>query len=110
MYSILKFGGASVKDAEGVRNLKKILEIYKDEELIVVISAMGKMTNQLEKVLDSWYYAPGSLQVNFEIVKNFHLDIARQLENKPEEITVVLLPILDRLFEIVSGKHSNHYD
>jgi len=64
----------------------------------------------LEKVLDSWYYAPESLQSNFEIVKNFHLDIARQLENKPEEITAVLLPILDRLFEIVSGENSNYYD
>ena len=110
MYKVFKFGGASVKDAEGVRNLKKILEIYKDEKLVVVISAMGKMTNQLEKVLDSWYYEPESLQNNFEIVKNFHLDIARQLENKPEELTAVLLPVLDRLFEIVSGKNSNHYD
>ena len=110
MYRVFKFGGASVKDAEGVRNLKKILEIYKDEKLIVVISAMGKMTNQLEKVLDSWYYAPESLQSNFEIVKNFHLDIARQLENKPEEITAILLPVLDRLFEILSGKNDQNYD
>jgi aspartate kinase len=110
MYKVFKFGGASVKDAEGVKNLKKILEIYKDEELIVIISAMGKMTNQLEKVLDSWYYAPDSLQSNFEIVKNFHLDIARQLENKPEEITAILLPIFDRFLEIVSGKNSNNYD
>jgi len=110
MYRIFKFGGASVKDAEGVRNLKKILEIYKDEKLIVVISAMGKMTNQLEKVLDSWYYDPDSLQSNFAIVKNYHLDIASQLENKTGEISSVLLPILDRLFEILSGKHSNYYD
>jgi len=110
MYRVFKFGGASVKNAEGVRNLKKILEIYQNEPLIVVISAMGKMTNQLEKVLDSWYYAPDSLQNNFEIIKNFHLDIARQLENKPEEITAVLLPILNRLFEIVSEKNSDNYD
>ena len=110
MYSVFKFGGASVKDAEGVRNLKKILEIYKDEKLIVVISAMGKMTNQLEKVLDSWYYAPDSLQTNFEIVKNYHLDIARQLENRAGEISDLLLPILDRLFEIVSDAHSQNYD
>jgi len=110
MYKVFKFGGASVKDAEGVKNLKKILEIYKEDKLVVIISAMGKMTNQLEKVLDSWYYAPDSLHSSFEIVKNFHLDIARQLENKPEEITAVLLPIFDRLFEILSGKNSNNYD
>ena len=110
MYSVFKFGGASVKNAEGVKNLKKILEIYKDKKLIVIISAMGKMTNQLEKVLDSWYYDRESLHANFEIVKNFHLDIAGALENKPEEITAVLLPILNRLFEILSGENSNHYD
>ena len=110
MYKVFKFGGASVKDAEGVRNLKKILDIYKNETLIVVISAMGKMTNQLEKVLEAWYYAPETLKSNFETVKNFHLDIAKQLENKPEEITSVLYPILDNLFEILSGENSNHYD
>jgi len=110
MYKVFKFGGASVKDADGVRNLKKILDIYKNETLIVVISAMGKMTNQLEKVLEAWYYAPETLKSNFETVKNFHLDIAKQLENKPEEITSVLYPILDNLFEILSGENSNHYD
>jgi len=110
MYKVFKFGGASVKDAQGVKNLKRILEIYKSEKLIVVVSAMGKMTNQLEKVLDAWYYNPESLKSNFDIVKKFHFEIAQQLENKTGEITSVLMPILDRLFEILSGAHSNHYD
>jgi len=95
MYNVFKFGGASVKDAEGVKNLKKILEIYKDEKLMVVISAMGKMTNQLEKVLDAWYYSPETLKSNFDIVANYHLDIAKQLENRKGEISSVLQPILD---------------
>jgi aspartate kinase len=99
-----------VKDADGVKDLKKILDIYRNEKLIVVISAMGKMTNQLEKVLDSWYYHPDSLKTNFEIAKNFHLDIAKQLENQHGEISSILLPILDRLFKILSGNHSNNYD
>jgi aspartate kinase len=110
VYKIFKFGGASVKDAEGVKNLKKILDIYKEEPLVVVISAMGKMTNQLEKVLDAWYYQPDSLKTNFEFVKKFHLDIAKQLEKNEGELTSVLLPILDRLWEILSGKNSNNYD
>jgi len=110
MYRVFKFGGASVKDVEGVKNLRKILEIYKDEKLVVVISAMGKMTNQLEKVLNSWYYEPDSLLYNFEAVKNYHLAIASQLENKTGELTSVLIPILDRLFEILSGEHSDYYD
>jgi len=110
MYRIFKFGGASVRDAEGVKNLKKILEIYKDEKLIVIISAMGKMTNQFEKLLESWYYLPQSLTENFEIIKNFHLDIAKQLEHNTGEITSELLPIFNRLFEIISSKHSDNFD
>jgi aspartate kinase len=110
MYKIFKFGGASVKDADGIRNLKKILEIYENEKLIVVISAMGKMTNQLEKLLNSWYFSPNALQSNFEMVKNYHLDIAKQLEHKKGEICDILIPILDRLYEILSGNHSNNYD
>jgi len=110
MYKIFKFGGASVKNAEGVRNLKKILDIYKDAKLIVVISAMGKMTNQMEKLLDSWYYYPESIETNFKIVKNFHLDIANHLEKNEGEITDVLHPILNRLWEILCGENSNNYD
>jgi len=110
MCKIFKFGGASVEDADAVRNLKKILQIFINEKLIVVISAMDKMTNQLEKVLDSWYYYPDSLKANFDIVKNYHLDVAKELENNDGEITSVLLPILDSLWEIISSKNSNNYD
>ena len=110
MYRVFKFGGASVKNADGVRNLKRILDNYKPEKLVVIVSAMGKMTNQLEKVLDSWYFNQESLANNFEIVKNFHLDIAMQLENNQGEITSVLSPILNRLFEIISKVHSHYYD
>ena len=110
MYRIFKFGGASVKNAQRVKNLKAILDIYKDEKLIVVISAMGKITNQLEKVLDSWYFHSDDLETNFTIVKNFHLEIAKQLENNEGEITTVLMPIMDKLWKILTGNHSNNYD
>ena len=48
---IYKFGGASVKDAEAVRNLKNIVAQHKDEDIFLVVSAMGKTTNMLERVL-----------------------------------------------------------
>ena len=44
---VFKFGGASVKDAPAIENLKNILHLYEDEQLVVVISAMGKTTNFL---------------------------------------------------------------
>ena len=45
---VFKFGGASVKSAEAVRNIVKILKAYQEEEIVVVVSAMGKTTNALE--------------------------------------------------------------
>ena len=54
---VYKFGGASVKNAEGVRNLERILRSHNPQErLVVVISAIGKTTNLLEQVLDAYYY------------------------------------------------------
>jgi aspartate kinase len=49
---ILKFGGASVRDADGVRNLEKVLQSVGTEKTLIVISAMGKTTNALEKVIE----------------------------------------------------------
>ena len=48
---IYKFGGASVKDADAVRNLADIVSQHKDEDILLVVSAMGKTTNALEKAL-----------------------------------------------------------
>jgi aspartate kinase len=55
MLKFFKFGGASVKDADSVRNVAAILKKYVPKNLVVVVSAMGKTTNLLEKVLNAWY-------------------------------------------------------
>ncbi len=48
---IFKFGGASVKDAEGVKNVANIIKNEGAKNTLVVISAMGKMTNAFEEVI-----------------------------------------------------------
>ncbi len=58
---IYKFGGASVKDAEAVRNLADIVGRHKDEDILLVVSAMGKTTNMLEKVLANFREHDGQL-------------------------------------------------
>ena len=58
---IYKFGGASVKDAEAVRNLADIVGQHKDEDILLVISAMGKTTNMLEKALANFREHDGNL-------------------------------------------------
>ena len=52
---VFKFGGASVKDAESVKNVVRVLKHEGIENTLIVISAMGKMTNAFEKIVDSYY-------------------------------------------------------
>ena len=58
---IYKFGGASVKDADAVRNLADIVSQHKDEDILLVVSAMGKTTNALEKALANFREHDGQL-------------------------------------------------
>ncbi len=69
---VYKFGGTSVQDAEGVRNVANILQQESNTNLMIVVSAMGKTTNALEQVVND-YYSGGA--PSLEGVKKFHLDI-----------------------------------
>ena len=53
---IFKFGGASIKDAEGFKNVADIIRSEQSSRLLVVVSALGKTTNALEKILEAFYY------------------------------------------------------
>ena len=58
---VFKFGGASVKDAEAVRNVASILSLYKGQKLGIVISAMGKTTNAMESIVEALWKRNQSL-------------------------------------------------
>lgn len=76
---VFKFGGASVKDAAAVANVGNILSRYAGEELLVVISAMGKTTNLLEKLVDAYVNEDKSRFEIFEEVSKFHHQITDEL-------------------------------
>lgn len=77
---IFKFGGASVNSAERIKNLASILRLYENENILVVISAMGKTTNALEKVTEAFYSGNQPLALElFETTKQYHLQLAKQL-------------------------------
>lgn len=71
---VFKFGGASVKDAEGVRNLHRVLQLKGHQDTVVVISAMGKMTNALEAVVASYFDQPESLSSRLTEIQVYHLN------------------------------------
>ena len=75
---VFKFGGASVKSAEAVKNVESVIKLFKDD-LVVVISAMGKTTNALEKVVESYLNRDGKTQEYLQEVKDFHFNILNDL-------------------------------
>jgi len=75
---VFKFGGASVKDAEAIKNVGRILNLHKHEELIIVVSAIGKTTNLLEQLIDAYWNENGMKSI-FEEFKSFHKTIIYDL-------------------------------
>ena len=83
---VYKFGGASVKDADAVRNLKHILENEDRSDLMLVISAMGKTTNGIEKVLKEFRDADGHLPIGaLKDLMEYHEKIMLELFNNNAE-------------------------
>jgi len=81
---VFKFGGASVKDAAGVRNVERIVRLEGANDLMVVVSAMGKTTNALERVVD--YLAAGQEDkalAQWVDVIDFHVAIMKELGLQP---------------------------
>ena len=76
---IFKFGGASVKDADGVKNLANIVRDYKKGELLIVISAMGKTTNKLEELTFAYLAQSDETHAIFDEVKHFHFNLIEGL-------------------------------
>ena len=75
---VFKFGGASVKDAESVKNVAKVLETQGFEKCLLVVSAMGKTTNALEKVME-YYFKKEDFHGEIEKIKQSHLEITKGL-------------------------------
>lgn len=81
---VYKFGGASVKDAQGVRNLERIVRMAGSDDLMVVVSAMGKTTNALERVVD--YCAAGQEDKalsQWVDIFDYHVAIMKELGLQP---------------------------
>lgn len=108
--NIYKFGGASVKDAEGVKNLFKIINTQR-ENLIIVVSAMGKMTDALEVLCNNYYTKSGDPVQALNHVKDFHQNIIQNLFTEADkDIHAKIESLYDRLQEILNSEPSLCYD
>jgi len=76
---VFKFGGASVKDAAGIKNVYEVLQKVGYEDVLLVVSAMGKTTNALEVVVKDYFEKSASLRSSVQEVKKYHNQILLDL-------------------------------
>lgn len=81
---IFKFGGASVKDADGVKNVYDVLQKVGHEDVLVVISAMGKTTNALEVVIKNYFEKSNEFHASLQEVRKYHNQILLDLFDDEE--------------------------
>jgi aspartate kinase len=81
---IFKFGGASVKDAEGVKNVFDVLQKVGHEDVLIVISAMGKTTNALEIVIKNYFEKSNEFHASLQEVRKYHNQILLDLFDDEE--------------------------
>ncbi|NEU07951.1 aspartate kinase [Flavihumibacter sp. R14] len=76
---VYKFGGASVKDAAGIRNVGNIIRLNAEKDLLIVVSAMGKTTNALEALTESYINGENSTHSLFEEIRQYHHSVLAEL-------------------------------
>ncbi len=111
---VFKFGGASIKDAEAVRNMSEILKRFPDEKIIIVVSAMGKTTNALEEILHL-KLEDLSIDTAIQDLFKYHASIIAKLFENDEAKTLQLLEqifedLKIKLSEVNKSKYDESYD
>ncbi len=97
---VFKFGGASVKDPQAIQHVANILKEYQGEKLLVVISAMGKVTNQLEEVYKAYIEKKDELPTLFKAFQDQHIKVVEELIKKPDEAKAALQVFFDQMQEL----------
>lgn len=107
---VFKFGGASVKDADAVKNVAAILKRYHSEKIIVVVSAMGKTTNALERVVQGIFHDKALAAAALDEVRSFHFNIMDALFNKEGKVYDEVHNLFVELEWAVDGEPELPYD
>ncbi len=107
---VYKFGGASVRSAEAIRNLAGIVS-GSEGGLLLVISAFGKMTNALESLLESWYRGSGDRYSMFRQIRDYHEEIITSLFGEGSDCVMNDFNRLASEIEVMlEGSPSGNYD
>ncbi|WP_426432112.1 aspartate kinase [Winogradskyella sp. HB-48] len=108
---VYKFGGASVKDAKGVKNLALVLKETGYENTLIVVSAMGKTTNAMEVVIKNYFENKGELQSSIHDVIKYHNEILLDLfDNERHEVFSAVKSLFDELNLFFKSNKSPDYN
>ena len=107
---IFKFGGASVKDAKGIHNMYRVLEQTGHENILIVVSAMGKTTNALEKLIEIYFEDSQKTESQLNEVIDYHLRIMDEIFDHPKhDVYNEVKERFDRLRIFLQNNKSPHY-
>jgi len=108
---VFKFGGASVKDAKGVKNLISVLDQVGHDNTLIIVSAMGKTTNALEQVIGNYFDNKPELQQAIQAVMTYHNDIVLELfENKNHPVFDITNALFEELTTFLKTNKSPDYN
>lgn len=105
---VMKFGGASVRDASSIKNVLQVVNIYGFIEGVLVVSAMGKTTNALERVVDDYFNSQNYHQ-EINKIKEDHLEVAKQLFEENDSVFHEIDEIFDDLYLFLDKNKSPNY-
>jgi aspartate kinase len=107
---VFKFGGASVKDAAGIKNVYDVLQQVGYEDVLVIVSAMGKTTNALEEVIKNYFEKSTELNSSVQEVKKYHNQILIDLfeDDKNEVFKAVNNQFADLEYFLAHNKSPNY--
>ena len=108
---IFKFGGASVKDANGVKNLVKVLQEVGYTNTLIVVSAMGKTTNAIETVIKNYFEESKELQASIQEIVKYHNEILLELfPNEQHQIYKAVKNLFEEMKGFLGRNKSPDYD
>ena len=109
---VFKFGGASIRSADAVRNIVTVLKKYRNDQIVVVVSAMGKTTNALERIVDCYQNKRSDdMRKEFIQLKDYHMEILNNLfEDKNHIAFREIEGTFDELSERLEKEPTLNYD
>ncbi|MCC9042330.1 aspartate kinase [Myroides sp. M-43] len=108
---VFKFGGASVRDAENVKNVCDVLRKVGYEDSLIIASAMGKTTNALEVVVHNYFQNRFDLAESVDVVKDYHYNIVRDLfPNEDHAIYTSLQELFEEITYFLLNNKSPNYN